>query len=843
MKTTESPTRVPPIPRTGLRAALGVVFAAGSVVFSTTAGFVAAGPVPGVETFDRKPVDFPTPPSLTVWDIGNEEYLVTFSWTPAGPVERPGVAGSFNGWSRQDLPMEGPGADGAYNVTARLSAGEFEYKFVEGSDGWHTDPANVPSGGMGQNSKFALGFYAFIGDIETSAGDGEIETRAFRHDPAQHLYFDRFAEDKAVIRASVLRDDVEGIAIELSQDGETVTAPMAFAGGDAVFDYYEHTYRGRPAQGAEYAFVVTDADREWKTERSWEFRLEDRGIVETPEWARHAIWYQIMVDRFRNGDTSNDPPHHTDNRTSRVTHPWNSSWYDEKPWERDDTGRNFWRWSMYDRLYGGDFQGVIDKLDYLKELGVTAIYFNPVFQASNSHKYNARNYVHADDMYGVPGEHDRVSPQEDYNDPATWVFDESDRKLLDLVGEAHARGIRVILDGVWNHVGDDHPAFLDVERNGRDSPYADWFDIESWDPFEYVGWAGFDGLPEFAKSESGLASQEVFDHIANVTRRWMDPNGDGDPSDGIDGWRLDVPTEIPMPFWEEWCALVRSINPDAYITGEIWSPGEDWLDGRTFDAVMNYQLPKIALRWFANDADRITATEFDRLLGRLRIRYPRNSTYVLQNLFDSHDTDRWVSRIANPDLEYDAGNRLQDGSPDYFDERPSETDYKRLKLMAVFQATYVGAPMIWYGTEVGMFGADDPMCRMPMWWEDLGPYDDPEYIVMDDLREHFRGLFRLRNANELLRTGEFRTAVVLDDQDVYGYWRTSDGSAESVLVLLNNGPRIRNVVLNAAAGHSDYRDFTRLFGDAKIEAAPDGASMSVELPPVAGVVIRVGKGF
>src|SRR5690606_9197108 len=146
-------------------------------------------------------------------------------------------------------------------------------------------------------------------------------------------------------------------------------------------------------------------------------------------------------------------------------------------------------------------------------------------------------------------------------------------------------------------------------------------------------------------------------------------------------------------------------------------------------------------------------------LARLRLRYPRNSTYVLQNLFDSHDTDRWVSRIANPDLPYDGGNRIQDSGPDYMDKRPDPVHYVRLRLMAIFQSTYVGAPMIWYGTEVGMYGADDPRTRMPMWWEDLMPYESPDYIIMPDLRDHFRSLFHLRANTELLRTGDFTTAL------------------------------------------------------------------------------------
>ena len=139
---------------------------------------------------------------------------------------------------------------------------------------------------------------------------------------------------------------------------------------------------------------------------------------------------------------------------------------------------------------------------------------------------------------------------------------------MEFLRTAKAKGFRVIIDGVFNHVGTAHPAFVDVQKNGQSSPFADWFSIRSWDPFEYDGWAGFGELPAFRKNdEHGLASESLREHIFAITRRWMDPDGDGDPSDGVDGWRLDVPEEVPMAFWVEWCALVRSINPEAYIVG------------------------------------------------------------------------------------------------------------------------------------------------------------------------------------------------------------------------------------------------------------------------------------
>jgi glycosidase len=807
-----------------------------------------AGPVPGVETFARTAVEFPHPAHLHLWDIGGDEYLVTFRWKPEGPVTNPAVAGTFNHWSRTDLPMEGPDAEGFYSVTARLREGQHAYKYVADPNLWFEDPLNPhqEQDGAG-NSLLWLGAVAYLRDAVAVRGDGRIEERAFRHDPSGTPYLDALGAGEAIVRFRTLAHDVERVEIVFESGGRERRARMTPAGGDSLFDFFEYHYR-EPAVGESrprYRFVVHDGGATIEPDQRHTLDLAGARVVDVPEWARHAIWYQIMVDRFRDGNTANNPEFVRDPNTKLRTHPWRSEWYTEYPWERRD-GWSFWRWSMYDRLYGGDLEGVIDKLTTLKELGVNAIYLNPVFVSNNAHKYNARTYVHVDDHYGVAGEYARSAAREDLLDPATWEFNASDRLLLRLIREVHAREMRIILDGVFNHVGNDHPAFLDVKEKRQASRFADWFDVVSWEPFEYSGWAGYDALPEFAKTETGLVSQSLTDHIYAVTRRWMDPNGDGDPSDGIDGWRLDVPMHLPRQFWVDWRDYVKSINPQAYIVGEIWDPAEEWLDGKTFDAVMNYQWAAISFAWFANVNAKITASEFDRRLARLRVRYPRNHTHVLQNLYDSHDTDRWVSRIANPDMAYDAGNRVQDeGGDAYFDERPGEEHYRRMRLMALFQATYVGAPMIWYGTEVGMFGADDPRCRMPMWWDDLMPYDSPDYRIDGGLREEFRALFRLRGAHPVLRTGDFTTAVVDDAQDVHGFWRHGEPGEPRVLVVMNNGPAEATVTVPAPEGHILPGGFAgrtpRVLHATTGTTAPvvTGTTLRVTLPPVAGMVLGI----
>ena len=394
----------------------------------------------------------------------------------------------------------------------------------------------------------------------------------------------------------------------------------------------------------------------------------------------------------------------------------------------------------------------------------------------------------------------------------------------------------MIIDGVWNHVGTRHPALRDVREKGQSSRFADWFSVKSWEPFDYEGWFGFGELPTFRKSdEHGLASEAVRKHIFEVTRRWMDPDGDGDPSDGVDGWRLDVANEIPMPFWHEWCKFVRSINPQAYITGEIWQRADPWLDGKAFDAVMNYEFAKPAIRWALDRKNKITVSELDAKLAELRVAYPTEITYVMQNLVDSHDTDRVVSMAKNPDREYNALNREQEVQT-YDAAKPGPEHYRRVRLLALLQMTYVGAPMVWYGTEVGMWGSGDPNNRKPMLWKDLEPYGQPgENAVMGEQLDFYRRVIALRNAHPALRTGSFRTVLTDDAKDVWVCLREGDG--EQVLVALNASDKPASISLPESLGTG----WKPAFGDGAV-SVPDSAFPQVEIPLESGRVwVRPAK--
>ncbi|MBC8375191.1 MAG: alpha-amylase, partial [FCB group bacterium] len=302
-------------------------------------------------------------------------------------------------------------------------------------------------------------------------------------------------------------------------------------------------------------------------------------ISHVPEWAKSAIWYQIFPERFRNGDQSNDPTVTTLAGTWPYAQPedwqvspWNSDWYEMQPWELN-TGEDFWYNSQL-RRYGGDLQGVIDKLDYLSDLGINAIYLNPVFESPSLHKYGCSMWHHIDNNFGPdPAGDEEVWKLENPADPETWVWTAADSLFLDLLTEAHDREIKVIIDGVFNHTGIPFWAFDKIKEKGPESEFADWFTILSYDDpatpedeFDWQGWYGVKDLPELAEDDHGPVDGAK-EHIHAVVKRWMDPNGDGDPSDGIDGWRLDVAEMVAMDFWREFRVWCRDINPESYLVG------------------------------------------------------------------------------------------------------------------------------------------------------------------------------------------------------------------------------------------------------------------------------------
>ena len=551
-----------------------------------------------------------------------------------------------------------------------------------------------------------------------------------------------------------------------------------------------------------------------------------------PQWAKSAIWYQIFPERFRNGDPSNDPTVESLQGSDPVeapkawqVHPWGSDWYERQPWEKENGEPELWK-HLLRRRYGGDLQGILDELDYLQELGINALYLNPVFDSPSLHKYDGNCYHHIDPHFGPDPEADRkLMATENPLDPTTWVWTSADELALKLIREAHSRGIRIIFDGVFNHMGTRSFAFQDVLKNQQQSPYKDWFTIKSWKDeaagteFDYEGWFGIKSLPELREDENGIVEGPK-NYIFAATERWMNPKGEG-IENGIDGWRLDVAFCVSHAFWKQWRTHVRSINPEAYMTAEIVDEPDKvvpYLQGDEFDGEMNYNFSfNCAGFFFDPDPIRITASQFDHNLQHLRELYPQGVPYVVQNLFGSHDSNRIGSHILNrgiaPFKQWGNYFNLSKATenPHYKANKPGEPELLLQKLFVVMQMTYVGAPMIYYGDEVGMWGSNDPDCRKPMLWADL-QYDDEVYLpdgttrspdavcVNHDLFAHYQQWIHIRNTYPALRIGDYQTLVADDSNDVFAFERSVGD--QRIIVAFNNAWHPQTVEIPVPTSHA-----------------------------------------
>ena len=418
----------------------------------------------------------------------------------------------------------------------------------------------------------------------------------------------------------------------------------------------------------------------------------------TPKWVNDTVWYQIFPDRFCNGDHSIDPDYVV---------PWRSS---KKSVKNEE-------------CFGGDLVGVASKLDYLKDLGITGIYLTPINEAPSNHKYDTTDYSKIDPRFG------------------------DEETFINLVNEAHSRGIRVMLDGVFNHCGYYFAPWQDVLEKGRESEYFDWFMINEW-PIDRKGnaakkkqlytFAFYDNMPKLNTN-----NQKVRDYFVDICAGWVEKYK-------IDGLRLDVANEISHRFCKELRARLKEINPDIYILGEIWHNALPWLRGDEFDAVMNYPLGE-SIKDFWIDKS-LTNEDFEYTVNRCYTMYMQQTNDVLFNLLDSHDTKRLRSDVKSLD--------------EYF-----------AQLAVLFAMP--GSPCIYYGTEIAMEGSYDPDCRRCMPWEDIeaGKYTDRINIISS--------LIHLRYSEPLLKSRNFHFPNDVSDDPRVIQFRKVDWEDQYVEVIIN----------------------------------------------------------
>jgi len=761
---------------------------------------------------------------------------VTFTFTAHRPFEHVFLAGTFNGWSTDATPMHLEA--GRYEVTLPLPTGEYQYKFVADGE-WITDEKAkrfLPDGFGGRNSVIDVG-ESFEG-LDLSRGDGRVFLDGLAH--REYAWERSVASDGAVsIRVRAWKGDVEEVRLFWSGSPEAAGPhagrsgspaggdPMLLFDTDGTYDYFRLELN---SPRFTYHFVLVDGDSRATLDRAgahpdppgdpapFEFDAAEQVVFRTPDWVKDGVFYQIFPERFANGRPDNDPDFSEwyyegvaelppSGKTNGEYFHLVDDWYDVaglvgSPYKTD--GKPDWN-----SFYGGDIEGVRANLDYLQDIGVTIIYFNPVFESRSNHKYDAATYQKLDPHFGT------------------------NEEFAAFVQACHERGMRVVIDLAINHTGHTHWAFVDAREKGEESEYWNWYEWKEWpvpggigaapgNPLDYYDcWWGFGQMPNlnFDLGRANPEEQSITD-IAEASPNWPLVNHLLDVSEywlvevGIDGYRLDVAGEVPFWFWELFRERVRSANPDAYILGELWGASPEWVNGRYFDAVMNYKFFRDPVLAFIARGD-YGASEFDRALAPGRLIYADQGVRAMMNLLDSHDTERFLTTVGG--------------------------DARRLKLAALFAMTYVGAPAIYYGDEVAMTGAHDPDCRRPFpwnWTEDAGRVE---------MHDYFRDLARLRTSRQCLTRGDFQT---LHAAGAVFAFRRSFGDDHAVVVLnagekeatvsLVLGDEIYRYVSGSSSPTRRSRAVLRDYmtgGLENIDRSGGSASVTVTIPPLTGRVL------
>ena len=529
------------------------------------------------------------------------------------------------------------------------------------------------------------------------------------------------------IRIRTAKDDIRKVEIvygdpyairSLNSNWYLQKVPMKKGLSTDVYDYWTISIKD-PKHRVAYGFYLTDTEGEEvlyndqgiKTSYSQEylknennyFRMpffQEIDMFKAPQWVRNTVWYQIFPERFANGDPELNP---------EGTKAWDSTVH---PGRQD--------------FYGGDLQGVLDHLDHLVDLGVNGIYFNPIFKAPSNHKYDTEDYFEIDPHFG-------------------------DKKLFKkLVDEAHKRGIKVMLDAVFNHIGDQSSQWQDVIKNGKDSKYADWFHINKFpvsytptDNFEFSNdatYETFDYTPHMPKLNT--ANPEVQEYLLSIATYWI-------KEFDIDAWRLDVANEIDHHFWRRFHDATTALKPDFYILGEIWHTSQPWLQGDQFTGVMNYAYTEAIKEHFLTHE--IDALEMKNKLNQQLMLYNDQADSMMFNVLDSHDTAR-IKTLANDDMEL-------------------------VKQIFAFTFVQPGTPSIYYGTEYGMTGENDPDDRKPMVWDEK-LQDHDMYQFMQRLIEVRKQITNELNVKDLKWNIASDGLVGLNYNDIHAVFNTTQSAVE-----------------------------------------------------------------
>jgi cyclomaltodextrinase / maltogenic alpha-amylase / neopullulanase len=735
--------------------------------------------------------------------------MVVFKYKPAGTIKEVYLAGSMNDWNQKADKMSDADGDGVFEITKLLRSGDYSYKFVVDGMNWITDNSaeNFEDDGFGGRNSIITIDESYPA-VVINRGDGEFLQYGLPY--GQSIEIINPLNSKLIeFKARTHINDLEDVLLMIDDQA----FDMQMLSYDNSYEYYRYNYELLPEQNEfDYAFIYRDGEETWYmthngfSKEKYVFYYSP-DVIEpffTPDWVKDGIVYQIFPERFANGDKSNDPdfsewyyegvkePPERGKLLPKYTPYYHliEDWYDvegltKSPYHAPDQDGYQ---PEYNSFYGGDISGIHQNLKYLIELGVTIIYFNPLFQAKSNHKYDAADYMKIDPHFGTNAE------------------------FKDFVADCHKNGIRVILDVAFNHTGETFWAFQDIAENCEASPYWDWYEWKkcplpesgNYNPSDYYEcWWGFGEMPnlnfdlKLANPEENSIKDisqaqpnwDVVNYVLDVAEFWISEMD-------LDGFRLDVPNEVPFWFWKLFREKVKSLKPDAWLVGEIWSNAIDWVNNDYFDSVMNYAYFKDPVQRFFN-MRQSSAQTFDRDLKPGRLNYPTQSAQTMMNLIDSHDTFRYLETAGG--------------------------DISTLRMAALFQMTYVGAPHIWYGDEIAMMGKHDPDCRRPFYWKFRS---EPERV---NLLNYYRRLIQIRKDNIALRRGNFRT--LLTDGMTYAFAREFED--EKVIVVINNDSRENLIEIQTDIGMRSLID--QISGD---NFQINNGVITIEAMPYTGYILK-----
>ena len=569
-----------------------------------------------------------------------------------------------------------------------------------------------------------------------------MEYSAIFHDMDKRFCY-AIDKDLFVIRVQVKKDDMKEVIlhyedkyIPIERKDTRMTLPMKKVATSQFHDYYEaqlqmhliclrYFFEFTDMQGEKVYYGNYEFDKECITNRDRMFdcpqNLREEEMFEVPQWAANKVVYQIFPSRFA------------------ATQP-----VDKKLWYKAPI-------TPMDDLHG-NLRGIIEHLDYIKDLGIDVVYLTPIFKSNSCHKYDTIDYYQVDPSFGTTED------------------------LKELVQKSHERGMKVVLDAVYNHTGREFFAFQDILEKGEKSKYLDWYFIDELPPrgewgeipnFKCFGYYG--GMPKL-----NLKNPEVEKYITDVACYWI-------KECDIDGWRLDVGDEISHFFWKNFRKAIKAVKKDMLIIGEIWHYAGDFLEGDEWDTVMNYPFYLNLIDLLADE--KINVSQFVQNLGYLKGRLNKKCYPLMWNLIDSHDTARFL-HLCNDNK-------------------------KKQHLAAAFQLLLPGMPMVYYGDEYAMPGANDPDCRRGMYWDE--EYQDKE------MYNWYKKLMQVRKTHACIVEGEMIETIANDDEDTIVMIRKN--GEETIAMLFNCG--------NSAKEFNEYAEKHNLLTDSAFDGKVEGLDAAV----------------